>query len=153
MQEEGGLTSLLERRVFLNFPGATILWAKKLSLDKCDKIPFKVSPSGRYYHGHGSHYQFHYPHWWHSIAIRSSLSRSLGKRAIFLYLWSDQVNRPIPQRTGDCLPAKDLYSSQSTFSSIAAGLEEPNLGLCNLIHSSLRLSKHRRRKKWLKRRL
>ena len=28
----------------------------------------------------------------------------------------------------------------------------PNLGLCNLIHSSLRLSKHRRRKKWLKRR-
>lgn len=46
------------------------------------------------------------------IARRSSLSRSLGKRPICLSLWSDQVNRPIPQRTGACLPAEDLYSSQ-----------------------------------------
>lgn len=44
------------------------------------------------------------------IARRSSLSRSLRKN--FLSLWSDQVNRPIPQRTGACLPAEDLYSSQ-----------------------------------------
>lgn len=44
------------------------------------------------------------------IARRSSLSRSLRKN--FLSLWSEQVNRPIPQRTGACLPAEDLYSSK-----------------------------------------
>lgn len=51
------LTSLLERVFWTSSPlskdrgrQARSLWAKKLSLDKCEKRPFKVSPSGRYFH-------------------------------------------------------------------------------------------------------